>query len=552
MNIVVAAIIGLVLLAGLLTLAFGHRGWSWGTVAAAILALLAAGGYAYLAARIAERDRTWKQVVRKYESDVLRERDAKSLGADGRPQPMPDGKSLAQLAAEESRWRRALERVDTWRGRAWREASFAPPKDGEPGTILLAEQEAVAAPAEAEAAPPPPPAAAEGEAPADGAAPAEAAAPAAAEPAAAEPPRPRGGSAVPLAAGAEVSVFDDAPLEEGGRFLGIFRVVAAEFDAAAKRTTLKILPIAPPDEADLRAWSKDYEPVTVYEDLPVDRWMAFYRMPGRAAADAAGEDLLDPAKSEPEELLARLERLKEEFTRHETEVEGDPAEVAAKLAAEKPQPGRYWAVVEFAADHTLEEPVVQRIIELLAPEIDDENMIKKNFSEGESAEFDLQTALDLGETVKIVKVLDRRPLSDAFTMLLGGTLPGGAGPLRADGLATLRRRLEADLAALERSKEQLASALTNVGGQQTLVEQDREALQADLRQWKLDVEAAEKTAAAFEARLQRLSGSLAATVDAIGKLGRELTAGVGRLTEEIDRQAPAPARGGSLPATPRR
>lgn len=535
MNIVVAAILGLVLLAGLLTLAFGHRGWSWGTVVAAVLALLAAGGYAYLAARIAERDRAWKQVVRKYEGDVLRERDAQALDAEGRPRPMPDGKSLVQLAAEEARWRRALERVDTWRGRAWREASFTPPKEGEPGTILLAEQEVVAPAAEPEAAPAP----AE-----DGAEDGEAAV---------EPP-PGGDANVPLAAGAEVSVFDDAPLEEGGRFLGIFRVVAAEFDPAAKRATLKVVPAAPPDEADLRAWSKTYEVVTVYEDLPVDRWMAFYRMPGRAAADTAGTELLDPAKSDPEELLARLERLKEEFTRHETEieVEGDPADFAAGLVAKKPQPGRYWAVVEFTEDHALEDAVVERIKELLAPEIDDESMIKSTFTAGESAEFDLQTALDLGAAVKIVKVLDRRPLSDAFTMLLGGTLPGGEGPLRAEGLATLRRRLEAELAALERSTGQLAAALENVAGQRTVVDQDREALLADLRQWKLDVEAAEKTAAAFEARLRRLSGSLAATVQAIGTLGRELTAGMGRLAAEVDRRAPAPSRGGSLPAAPRR
>jgi hypothetical protein len=535
MNIVVVAIFGLVLLAGLLTLGIGHRGWSWGTVAAAILALLAAGGYVYLAARVAERDRVWKAAVRKYEADVLRERDAKALDSKDHPQPIPNGKSLAHLAAEDARWRRALEQVETWRGRAWQQASFAPPKDGEPGTIILAEQEGAGEPPAAEPAAAAPPA--EGEEPAAAEGAADAAAPA--------------GPATPLNPGAEVSVFDDAPLEEGGRFLGVFRVVAATFDPAAKRTTLRIVPAAPPDAIDQRAWSKTFEPVTVYEDLPVDRWMAFYRMPGREAADTAGAGVLDPAKTDPEALLARLEKLKEEFERHETEVEGDPADVAAKLLAEGPQPGRYWAAVEFTAAHDLPEEVVKQITELFAPEIDDDSLIKKSFEAGETAEFDLQTAVDLGDKVKILRVFDRRPLSDAFTTLLGGKVPGGAGDVRADGLAVLRRRLEAEIAALDVATDRLGSALGNVTGQQAVLGKDREALMADLEQWKEDVEAAEKTRAAFEARLGRLSGSLAGTVEAIGRLGRELSAGVGRLTAEVDRRAPAPDRGGSLPAAGR-
>ena len=242
MNILVPAIVGLALLAGLLTLAFGHKGWSWGTVAAAILALLASGGYVYLAARIAERERAWTKVVRKYEADLLRERDATTLMAQGKPQPIPGEKSLVALADEKARWRRALDRVETWRGRAWKQATFAPPQADAPGTITLLEQEAPAA-AEAEPA----------------AAAPEGGAPEAEKPAAGSP-------ALPINAGAEVSVFDDATLAEGGRFLGVFRVVAAAFDAAAKRTTLQIVPAVPPDATDRRAWSKTYESVTVYED----------------------------------------------------------------------------------------------------------------------------------------------------------------------------------------------------------------------------------------------------------------------------------------------
>ena len=529
MNIVVPAIVGLVLLAGLLTLAFGHKGWSWGTVAAAILALLASGGYVYLAARIAERERAWTKVVRKFEADLLRERDATTLVTTGEPQPIAGEKSLIALADEEARWRRVLERVDTWRGRSWQQATLAPPQADAPGTITLPEQEAPVADEPAAE-----PEAAGGEAP-DGAA-AEGAKPAGG-----------GGPALPINAGAQVSVFDDAALEEGGRFLGVFRVVAAAYDPAAKRTTLQIVPAVPPDAGDRRAWSKTYEAVTVYEDLPVDRWMAFHRMPSQAAADDAAGVLPPPAKTDAKDLLAKLERLEAEFERHGTEVEGEPEEIAAQIAAGTAAPGRFWAEVEFTEPHDLAEGVVKRITELLAPDIDNEDMVRKTFEAGDTAEIDLQTARDLGGKVKILRVIDRRPLADAFTSLLGGAIPGGAEGLRADGFAALRRTLEAEIAALEQATARLASTQQSVMAQGSRFDEERRDLRADLEQWQADVAAAEQTAGVFEQRLKLLSGELAATVKAIGALGREFTAGMDRLTAEIDRRSPPPVRGGSLP-----
>lgn len=524
MNILVPAIVGLVLLAGLLTLAFGHKGWSLGTVTAAILVLLASGGYIYLAARIAERERAWTKVVRKYEADLLRERDATTLMAKGGPQPIPGEKSLVALADEEARWRRALERVETWRGRAWKQATFAPPQADAPGTITLPEQEAPAA-AEAEPAAAAP----------DGGAPE------------AEKQAAGSGPALPINAGAQVSVFDDAAIEEGGRFLGVFRVVAAAFDAGTRRTTLQIAPAVPPDATDRRAWSKTYEAVSVYEDLPVDRWMAFHRMPSQATADTTAGVLPAPAKTDPKALLAKLERLEAAFERHGTEVEGDPEEIAARIAAGTAAPGRYWAEVEFTAPHDLDEGVVKRITDLLAPDIDDEDMVKKSFAAGDTAELDLQTARELGDKVKVLKVIDRRPLADAFTALLGGTIPGGGQGMRADGIAALRRTLEAEIAALEQATGRLASAEQNVAGQQARFDEERQALQTDLEQWKADVTAAEQTANAFEQRLKRLAGELAATVQAIGRLGGELTVGMNRLTAEIDRRAAPPPRGDGRP-----
>ena len=510
MNIVVPAIVGLVLLAGLLTLALGHKGWSWGTVAAAILALLASGGYIYLAARIAERERVWTRVVRKYEADLLRERDATTLVATGEPRPIPGEKSLVALADEETRWRRVLQRVDTWRGRSWKQATFAPPKADAPGAITLPEQEAPAAAEPAEGVP-------EGEKPAGGR------------------------DASPINVGAQVSVFDDLAIEEGGRFLGVFRVVAAAFDPATKRTTLQIAPAVPPDDTDRRAWSKTYDAVTIYEDLPVDRWMAFHRMPNQATADAAAGVLPLPAKTDAKDLLAKLERLESEFERHGVEVAGEPEEIAAKIAAGTAAPGRYWAEVEFTEPHDLEAGVVKRITELLAPDIDNEDMVKKTFETGDTAELDLQTARDLGGKVKILKVIDRRPLADAFTSLLGGALPGGAGNLRADGFAALRRRLEAEIAALEQATAQLDSAQQNVTARQSRFEEERGALRTDLDQWQADVAAAQQTAGVFEQRHKRLAAELAATLQAIGTLGRELTAGMDRLAAEIDRRTPQPA-----------
>jgi hypothetical protein len=63
MNVILLAVIGLVLLAGLVAVLVGNRGWSWGTVVAAVLLLLSAGGYLYLAARLAERERAWRAKV---------------------------------------------------------------------------------------------------------------------------------------------------------------------------------------------------------------------------------------------------------------------------------------------------------------------------------------------------------------------------------------------------------------------------------------------------------------------------------------------------------
>ncbi len=511
MNIAVLAIVGLVLLTGLFTLAFGHRGWNWGTVAAAILALLASGGYVYLAARIAERERAWTKVVTKYEADVLRARDAVTAGGTAAPTPIAGEKSLAALANEKARWQRALDLVDTWRGRSWKQASFVPPRDGAAGSITLPEQAAEGGAGDGAAAPEPP---------------------------------------LAVNAGAELSVFDESPLKEGGRFLGVFRVTESAFDAATKRNTLKIVAAAAADAKDLDLWAKPHDVVTVYEDLPVDRWAAFHRMPSQADAPADDAVLPVPAKTDPKELLEHLERQYASFEQHGQEVEGDPEEIAARFASGEAAPGRYWAVVEFEAPHELDEKIVEQIKERLQPDIDDEDKVKSTFETGETAEFDLQTAIDLKGKLKILKVIDRRPLSDAFTRLLGGAVLGGGNDaalrVRADGIASLRRVLQAEIRALEESNARLASTEKNVRSQFDRFDEERSDLQEDLKAWRLDVAAAGEMAAAFEGRLGAVSDRLAATVKEIGDLGRTLVRDSGRLAAEIDREAPPPVRGGAL------
>lgn len=92
MDLVLLAVIGLVLLLGLVAIGVGNKGWSWGTVAAAVLLLLAATGYLYLAARLAERERSWRTLVAKNQAEIDRITGGK--GADASPQ------SLASLRTQ--------------------------------------------------------------------------------------------------------------------------------------------------------------------------------------------------------------------------------------------------------------------------------------------------------------------------------------------------------------------------------------------------------------------------------------------------------------------
>ena len=64
MNYALLGLLALVLLLGLVAFGVGHKRWSWGTLIAAFLVLLAAAGYLYVASRFAAYEWSWASFVR--------------------------------------------------------------------------------------------------------------------------------------------------------------------------------------------------------------------------------------------------------------------------------------------------------------------------------------------------------------------------------------------------------------------------------------------------------------------------------------------------------
>jgi hypothetical protein len=500
MNIVVLAAIGLLVLVGLIAVGLGHRRWNWGTVAAAFLVVVSATTYLYLASRVAARDRSWMRVVRRYEGDIARVRDALAPKPRGGLEPIEGQQSLSALTAERDRWRRALDRVETWRSPGWENASFAPPKDAaSAGQIDL--------PAEGNAE-----------------------------------------DAPPLQPGAHVFVFDMATLEDGGRYLGEFLVREVKYDAGTKRFVLTVAHASGRDKADDEALAGRHDAVAVYEDLPVDRWLAFYR----TQQDAEATDSVMPAavKTPLEEVEKTLKpdgevgRLVgdfiESFKTHEEVVPEDewPAVIASTEQGET-LPGIFWGVVEFTAPHAFAAPEA-------TDSPDEEDAAKREYEAGEQAELDMVTAVDLqkADKAKLLKIIRRRPLSDALARLHGSpVLPGAAGEpgIRADGVAGLTERLRAEVAELARADKQLATSLENVNAGVTQANDVAGQLGEDLTTWKRDAAEATRLTAAFEKQLEQVATARTGAERQVVELGRELTAIVARLSAEIDRLAPAPA-----------
>jgi hypothetical protein len=551
MNVVVLAVIGLVLLAGLVAAIVGNRGWSWGTVVAAILVMLSAAGYIYLAARLGERERSWRARVNRTEAEIARIRD----GGGGKP-------SLADLRTQRSRWTRALEFVDTWHGRTWKAPRFSPPRAGRPGTVSM-------------------------ELPNDDT------------------------DVAPLGKGAEIAVFeryaaDDA--ENQGRFLGIFRVQEAVANRGSSDCLVTVLPAdapAAPSPSDQALWNRDFEDVVVYESLPVDRWLAFYRIAEtpQDRPEATGparwmpQPRKEPAAAAP---LEKLERQMEAFGRHDEEVPEDQwADLGTRLAAHEIPPGNHWATIEFTENarftrkggFALDAGGGPAAAEAPAapPGEDDDGPIgapgemvepgamitpgdaaesdepagdpgadptlaspagvitkrfkERRFEKGTEAEFDLQTALELQndrQWAKIKRVRYRRPLTDPFTFLRGANFPaqGDAAAVRSEGVFALKQGLTEEIAEIDQGTARVQRARENVDAQSAATGQEKTQLEQEITSWDRDVAAADDVATAFNERLRAATLELAALEKAIVRLGRELAASSASLTRAVDAVAP--------------
>jgi hypothetical protein len=480
MEIVLLALIPLVLLAGLVLFAFGTKGWHWGTVTAAILVLLVAAGYTFLAGMLAERERAWRAFVADYQAKLASERDALVPGSEGRLVPDDDRKSLAVLAQDRARWKRVLERIETWRGRHWDKAAFVPP-------VVAADGSVTAGRVTIEDV-----------------------------------------DKLTINAGADLYLFDTAQIEENGRFLGAFTVAAVDGNA------LSVVPALPPTAPDTALWQAGREEVTVYEDLPVDRWMAFHRtVPAAEAADGSPA-APEQRKADPEEMLKHLESELAEVRQHaEPVAEEEWPKLVEGLKNRSILPGTYWATVEFKESHSL-------------PKAGGE---PTEFEAGQTASFDLETARKLADdgAATIVAVERRRPLADAQTALRGSDYQlAGEGAdrptIRIEGVAFIRRMLEADIAATTATTDKMKAAKASADNQLQLQTQEAGDLDDDLTKWRTDAESAERVAARFETRVTDAGTELAAVETAIVELGRELAGASALLVGAIDERAPAPVR----------
>jgi hypothetical protein len=514
MTYALLGLIALVLLTGLVAFGVGHQRWSWGTLIAAILVLLTATGYLYLASRFAAYESKQVEAVGRKQIELAKVRDAlmPDPSNGGRLRPIagdgPESKSIAALTEEQERWRRVLDRIDTWRDRSWTKASFDPPKaDGETGEIRI-------------------PFAAEAPRPAEGADVAAPATPAAA------PDTP------PLDPGATVYVFDDTAAQEGGHYLGAFRVQSSTVDAASGQSVLAILQTAARDDYDKRVWDQSYDSVTVYESLPPDRWTGFSKP---RQETEAGQGVPDPGQlslDEIEKMLDERDRQRASLDQAEPEkatIEKDEwDQIRKRLDDGIELAGRYWAVVKFKEATTVAEA-------------GEDEQAPLTFEPDAVAEFDLQTASALADGGKatIEEVYRRRALSDAGTQIHGSSIsrPSGAdNTLIVDGVAALAAVLKREIGSLEASAKRLEESKADIDAEMKATNARGDRLAADKKSWDRDAAEATRMADSFAKAVAESRGQLAATEQAILALGAELRTSVGRLVERIDAVAPAPGR----------
>lgn len=505
MNIALLAILGIVLLVGLVAFGIGHKGWSWGTVAFAFLAVFAAVGFVYLASRVAERERVWREKVRQLEADVLRVRDGMQRNAQGELQPIAGEASLATLDEQKARWYRALERVNTWRGRSWSRGVFRPPQENQVGQVIFQIPENAA-------------------------------------------PNPF------LNVGSQLYLFDSESADVGGRYLGVFRV--RESVVQDKELVLSVTPAAAPTDVDKKLWRREYDNVQAFEGLPVDRWLAFSRTrrpgdnedddaepePGDDAAKASLYPVLPGLRkaggaeeASAEDLLVDLEEQLDRFEKHETPVPED--EWRPLVEADAVPPGEYWAAVRFAFAHSLPTEAAGK----------EPGMIQ--FEKGDAANLPLDTAIKLEAEgiVELRSVFYRRPLLDMGIAMEGNRVEarteGDEQPLEVEvpGGYFIHGRLTSQIGQLRQSLTDLATAKKDAEDTMVTVRREEVALQEDVPRWGKDVAAATEVRDGLEQRLSRITQQLEDAWEAVIQMGRQYDGEMAAL------QAAAEKRGSGRP-----
>jgi hypothetical protein len=548
MEYIPVAIIAVVILTGIVALAMGFRGWHPANTAGAWLVLLASCGFLALAGVRGQSERAWATMLRGWESKVLEVRDAVRADVRGKAGLQPLGECsldtlqncpVASLEAKEVEWSRALDRVNSWRGRFWKEVTFVPPtvKDAEttPGRITIA-----------------------------------------------EPEKPS------IAEGAELYLFDSKPLGDGGKFIGGFRVTQVNDNQLA------VLPLGPVEDRDREVWNAPHEDVVAYENLPFDRWMAFHRT-GR---DAEATVIPEPTKQVPENG-----RLREDVERHDFPEElissaGESDSSPFPEDPDVPPPGVDWATLEFEEDFDWtpegsDGRPATGLVRFKAGEkvsafpARDVAPLRKagatfkhawsippgmfwaevEFSDGYTHERDGADAIEFaaGDVVRlpledaeklakdgklaIKRRFYRRPLNAAGTALRGGAAVDRAGrptteggiAIDAIGIFRMTELLRKRIAVIDQNRQEVVEAQEASKRQLVELEGVKGRLEKDLGNWSGDVATAEKLEKEAARRFEAARASLETSERAIVELGTRLRKLTSTLATEVDRRTPPPA-----------
>lgn len=609
-DIAIVAALFLSVVFTLVAFGLGHKRWSIVSVVATFLVTLTIPTFFYFAAILLHHEWRWAQAARTLQEKIAFVRDAKQPSSDTEGPAylvkVADRPSIRELEEARDRWERALTRTDNWRGRHWTGASFNPPAaDGQTGTVTLpapakgtdappadglappadaAAAEGVAA-APADAAPavdptaaatpadpaagavPAPPADATAGAPPAGAAPADAP-PAAGATAAAAPAdeatSPRQAPA-PIDPGTTIYVFDDAPYAAGGggNYLGAFLVQSVE--SVDGRQALTVQQTAPRDAYDTKVWGKAYDAVSVYTELPSDRWMAFsetHGTPPETEPSDTDDQIAPPARKRAADILdalvpelqssgegmSKYMNFRERVKQHALSANDIPEaideaqwpDLRERLARGDAIPGEYWAEVTYNDRADMEAFLG------VAPEDLGDHA-------GASIVMDLASAFAEKDADKLTidKVFYRRPLMDAQTLIHGISLPGEDASLVSDGLAALRLVLQREIVALELAKTRLDTGLKRARAELDLLTTQKRQSEEDLVLWSRDVTAATRLADRFETEAKAAANRLAETEREIAELGQAVVSETVKAVLEVDQVAPAAgARGAGAAVAP--